>query len=997
MTLSLPSFTRSWLPAVSLLLLLLGTSLLAQAQSNATPAIRYVRTDGTNASPAAATSWATSTTDLQGAINASAAGDQVWVATGTYKPGGNANTDINISFSMKNEVSILGGFPATGSPTLTERNPTSLTTVLSGDIGEVGNGTPSIGNVSDNSYHVINNSGLNMTAVLDGFVIRDGYASYYGFSTSQGGGMYNENSSPTLTNCRFIANRAYRNGGGIHNTGSSPTLTNCSFVDNTGRFGGAMDNYNSSPTLTNCRFMDNRSAVGGGMRNIGSSPTLTNCSFVGNSAGATGSGGGMSNDNSSPVLTNCSFVGNSAGYGGGIYIPGSSSTLTNCSFVGNSAQVYGGAMYYSGSSVLTNCVLFSNGGANTLYTNNNSRVTATYSLFEDGVTGYDGENNLTTTVSPFLSPTDTRLNGCSSAINTGLNSANSTTTDPDGNPRFVNTTIDRGAYEFQGQPNFPTAITQQPPSGSLVCQGSTVSIPLSVSGTGSFTYQLVTATGTPVGPSQSTTPLTLVNVQPAQSGSYSVIVTGSCNSVTSTAFSLTVNTPTAPTLAANPSTTTTNQPITVTANGCPGGTINWTALGGSGQAIGTTYTVTQPGNYTLSATCSLNGCTSPPSSALSLQIRPGGFAITSVNMVNCQLSNAAKGEYFVNFTPQFSGANANPITFAVVNELSPTTAPAPYTLRLYTDNPVITLVANQAGNAETRYAYHWLASCQSGSSPNRPPTTTGIPNHTILQGQAYQLNLSSYFSDPDGQPLTYQAQGLPAGLSLSGSVISGAPTTTGVSGITITVLDPGNLSASASFQLTVNPALTTPTGFAIVGVSTVNCEALSAGLRRLTFTPQYSGVSGQPISFSVVNELLPTTAPGPYTLRLYTDNPLITLKATQSGTAGEASFSYNWLAACNTGSGARLEAEPVSELQVVVLGNPVVGETVEVEVRGAQGQPLRLQLRDERGHQVSEQSVGRAGVVERHRLHLGQTPAGMLLLRVSTSTQSQTVKLIKAE
>ena len=953
-----------------------------------------MRTDGTNANPAAATTWATSTTDLQGAINASAAGDQVWVATGTYKPGGNANTDINISFAMKNEVSILGGFPATGSPTLTERNPTSLTTVLSGDIGEVGNGTPSIGNVSDNSYHVINNSGLTRTAVLDGFVIRDGYASYYGFSTSLGGGMYNDNSSPTLTNCRFVANSAYRTGGGIYNTGSSPTLTNCSFVDNTGRFGGGMDNYNSSPTLTNCRFMDNRSAVGGGMRNIGSSPTLTNCSFVGNSAGATGSGGGMSNDNSSPVLTNCSFVGNSAGYGGGIYIPGNSSTLTNCSFVGNSAQVYGGAMYYSSSSVLTNCVLFSNGGANTFYTNNNSRVTATYSLFEDGVTGYDGENNLTTTVSPFLSPTDTRLNGCSSAINTGLNSANSTTTDPDGNPRFVNTTIDRGAYEFQGQPNFPTAITQQPPSGSLVCQGSTVSIPLSVSGTGSFTYQLVTATGTPVGPSQSTTPLTLVNVQPAQSGSYSVIVTGSCNSVTSTAFSLTVNTPTAPTLAANPSTTTTNQPITVTANGCPGGTINWTVLGGSGQANGTTYTLSQPGNYTLTATCSLSGCTSPPSSALSLQIRPGGFAITSVNMVNCQLSNAAKGEYFVNFTPQYSGANVNPITFAVVNELSPTTAPAPFTLRLYTDNPVITLVANQAGNAEARYAYNWLASCQSGSSPNRPPTTTGIPNQTILQGQAYQLNLSSYFSDPDGQPLTYQAQGLPAGLSLSGSVISGAPTTTGVSGITITVLDPGNLSASASFQLTVNPAPTTPTGFAIVGVSTVNCEALSAGLRRLTFTPQYSGVSGQPISFSVVNELSPTTAPGPYTLRLYTDNPLITLKATQSGTAGEASFSYNWLAACNTGSGARLEAEPVSELQVVVLGNPVVGETVAVEVRGGAGKSLRLQVVSQQGYRIDEQGVEQAGSVERFTLRVGSS-AGVYLLRVSSSLQSQTLKLLK--
>ena len=80
-----------------------------------------------------------------------------------------------------------------------------------------------------------------------------------------------------------------------------------------------------------------------------------------------------------------------------------------------------------------------------------------------------------------------------------------------------------------------------------------------------------------------------------------------------------------------------------------------------------------------------------------------------------------------------------------------------------------------------------------------------------------------------------------------------------------------------------------------------------------------------------------------------------------------------------------------------VLGNPVAGETVSVEVRGAEGQSLRLQLTDERGHLVSEQSIGRAGEVDRQTLSLGQIPAGVLLLRVSTSTQSQTLKLIKAE
>jgi hypothetical protein len=137
-----------------------------------------------------------------------------------------------------------------------------------------------------------------------------------------------------------------------------------------------------------------------------------------------------------------------------------------------------------------------------------------------------------------------------------------------------------------------------------------------------------------------------------------------------------------------------------------------------------------------------------------------------------------------------------------------------------------------------------------------------------------------------------------------------------------------------------------------------------------------------------------TTQPGPYTLQLYTDNPVITLKATQSGTGGEATFSYNWLAACNNGSGARLEAEPVAELKVRVLGNPVVGETVDVEVRGGAGQPLRLETLSEQGYRIDQRGVQQAHAVERFTLRVGAS-AGVYLLRVSSPSQSQTSKIVK--
>src|SRR5205823_1121956 len=130
-----------------------------------------------------------------------------------------ANTDRNLSFAMRNGVSMLGGFAASGTPTLAQRNPGSFTTVLSGDIGTIGNNT-------DNSFHVINNGGLDATAVLDGFIIRDGKADNdYGGGRNNGGGMYNNSSSPSLINCSFLNNSAVY-GGGMFNQGGSPTLIN---------------------------------------------------------------------------------------------------------------------------------------------------------------------------------------------------------------------------------------------------------------------------------------------------------------------------------------------------------------------------------------------------------------------------------------------------------------------------------------------------------------------------------------------------------------------------------------------------------------------------------------------------------------------------------------------------------------------------------------------------------------------------------------------------
>ena len=284
------------------------------------------------------TSWANAYKSLQSALGVAVSGKQIWVAAGTYKP--TTTTNRGLSFTLKNGVAVYGGFAGTET-LLSQRNFTLHVTILSGDIG-------TLGVASDNSYIVVSGggSGINSTAILDGFKIVAGNANCGCFPGDAGGGVFNWGSSPTLRNLTISNNSASGYGGGMYNGSGSPTLTNVTFSGNTtGSYGGGMYNTSSNPTLTNVTFSSNKATFfgyGGGMYNDGSSPKLTNVIFSSNTAG--NNGGGMFNKNSSnPTLTDVTFSSNSAALqGGGMYNYTSSPKLNSVTFNSNSASKGGG-------------------------------------------------------------------------------------------------------------------------------------------------------------------------------------------------------------------------------------------------------------------------------------------------------------------------------------------------------------------------------------------------------------------------------------------------------------------------------------------------------------------------------------------------------------------------------------------------------------------------------------------------------------------------------
>ncbi len=324
-------------------------SLLLMACCHLQAATLYV--DGDAGGTGDGSSWANAYTNLQDALAAAQANDELWLAEGVYYPdvgSGQINNDVASTFALSVDLTLYGGFSGYGELEETlasQRNAINYKTILSGDIDQDDDTNNSDGNfIAETSDDIAGNNAERVvlvsaiTATLDSLTITGGNSD--GDTAKDGGGISVESGADvTLNHVVVIGNRAGDNGGGVNAAGVGTTLT-----------------------VTNSSFIGNRSNDNGGGLLIGldATATIDNATISGNSANPNGGGIKLDNSTANVTLRHVTLVENSAtNNGGGIHTGGSTFDLQYTLISGNTASsgknwlcTSGGAFVNSGDNLV---------------------------------------------------------------------------------------------------------------------------------------------------------------------------------------------------------------------------------------------------------------------------------------------------------------------------------------------------------------------------------------------------------------------------------------------------------------------------------------------------------------------------------------------------------------------------------------------------------------------------------------------------------------------
>ena len=137
-------------------------------------------------------------------------------------------------------------------------------------------------------------------------------------------------------------------------------------------------------------------------------------------------------------------------------------------------------------------------------------------------------------------------------------------------------------------------------------------------------------------------------------------------------------------------------------------------------------------------------------------------------------------------------------------------------------------------------------------TPNRPPITVGtVPPQTVAAGEMVTVNLVSYFSDPDGDALSYDAVSSNTAVATA-SVSRATVNITGVSAgavvITVTASDPAGSATQQQISVTVERANQAP-----AAVGTVPARTMTAGeTATVDVAPFFNDPDGDALTYVAV-------------------------------------------------------------------------------------------------------------------------------------------------
>ena len=135
--------------------------------------------------------------------------------------------------------------------------------------------------------------------------------------------------------------------------------------------------------------------------------------------------------------------------------------------------------------------------------------------------------------------------------------------------------------------------------------------------------------------------------------------------------------------------------------------------------------------------------------------------------------------------------------------------------------------------------------------PNRAPTTLDtIPSQTLSTGQTMELDMSSYFTDPDGDELTFSAASANTGLvsvETAGSTVTIAGVAPGTTRVTVTATDPAGISIQQMFAATVPNREP-------VAVGSIPGQALEPGQTvAVDVSPFFNDPDGETLSYTAAS------------------------------------------------------------------------------------------------------------------------------------------------